>query len=50
MFQGGEPREYEPSECLIADITGDGGNDIILLTHDRVLIYPQMTKPEPATN
>jgi len=50
LFQGGEPREYEPSECVIADITGDGGNDIILLAHDRVLIYPQMTKAEPASN
>ena len=46
LFSGGEPREYEPSECLIADITGDGANDIVLLAHDRVLIYPQMKKPK----
>ncbi len=43
IFSGGEPREYEPSEALIADITGDGASDLILLAHDRVLIYPQMT-------
>lgn len=44
IFSGGEPREYEPSDAIIADITGDGANDLILLCHDRVLIYPQMTK------
>lgn len=44
IFSGGEPREYEPSECVIADVTGDGANDVILLSQDRVLIYPQMTK------
>lgn len=49
MFSGGEPREYEPSECVIADITGDGANDLVLLAHDRVLIYPQMTKANAAT-
>ena len=26
----------------ISDVTGDGANDLILLAHDRVLIYPQM--------
>ncbi len=45
IFSGGEPREFQPSDCIIADITGDGANDIILLSHDRVLIYPQMTSP-----
>lgn len=33
--QGAEPRE-----TLIADVTGDGKNDLILLVHDRVLTYP----------
>ena len=41
LFQGGEPREFEPSTALIADLTGDGANDLILLCHDRVLLYPQ---------
>jgi len=44
IFSGGEPREFEPSACWISDVTGDGMQDIILLTHDRVLIYPQMTE------
>ncbi len=41
LFQGGEPREFEPSACLIADFTGDGRDDVALLAHDRVLLYPQ---------
>ncbi len=43
IFSGGEPREYEPSDALVADVTGDGADDLVLLAHDRVLIYPQMT-------
>jgi hypothetical protein len=31
----------EPRESLIADVTGDGRKDLILLSHDRVLLYPQ---------
>jgi hypothetical protein len=31
----------EPSELVIADVTGDGKNDLITITHDRVIIYPQ---------
>ncbi len=44
LFTGSDSREYEPSQVLIADITGDGADDLILLAHDRVLIYPQMTQ------
>ena len=31
----------EPREALIMDMTGDGKNDLLLLVHDRVLLYPQ---------
>ncbi len=31
----------EPREALIADVTGDGKNDLIILVHDRILVYPQ---------
>ncbi|MAJ46374.1 MAG: hypothetical protein CBC35_03550 [Planctomycetes bacterium TMED75] len=41
MFSGGEPREFEPREVVISDITGDQRDDLILLSHDRVLLYPQ---------
>ncbi|MBC8202404.1 MAG: VCBS repeat-containing protein [Planctomycetes bacterium] len=41
IFSSGEPSEYEPSQVFIADLTGDGHSDVVLLAHDRVLIYPQ---------
>lgn len=31
----------EPREALIADFTGDGKNDLALVVHDRILLYPQ---------
>lgn len=31
----------EPREALIADLTGDGKNDLAILVHDRILVYPQ---------
>jgi hypothetical protein len=31
----------EPREALVSDMTGDGKNDLILLVHDRILVYPQ---------
>ena len=37
----GETKETDPREALIADVTGDGLADLILLTHDRLLVYPQ---------
>ncbi len=30
----------EPREMLITDVTGDGKNDLVLVVHDRLLIYP----------
>ncbi|MSR28839.1 MAG: VCBS repeat-containing protein [Phycisphaerales bacterium] len=47
-FSGGEPREFEPSQALVEDVTGDGVNDLILMCHDRILVYPQMTKSSSA--
>lgn len=45
VFQGkrfsGEPeRGGEPREVLIGDVTGDGADDLVLLVHERLLIYP----------
>ena len=31
----------EPREAAVADVTGDKKNDLIVLVHDRVLVYPQ---------
>ncbi|WP_166830806.1 FG-GAP repeat domain-containing protein [Thalassoroseus pseudoceratinae] len=32
-----------PREALLVDVTGDNHRDLVLLTHDRVLVYPQQT-------
>jgi hypothetical protein len=31
----------EPREAVIADVTGDGKADLIVMVHDRILVYPQ---------
>ena len=36
-----EVKDAEPREALVADVTGDGLVDLILLAHDRLLVYPQ---------
>jgi hypothetical protein len=45
VFQGkrfsDEPdRGGDPREVLIGDVTGDGIDDIVLLAHDRLIVYP----------
>ena len=40
-FGGDDRSGSEPREAVIADVTGDGRADLILLAHDRVLVYPQ---------
>lgn len=31
----------EPREAVVTDVTGDHKNDLIILVHDRILVYPQ---------
>ena len=38
---GAEHAGSDPRESVIADVTGDGRPDLVLLSHDRVLVYPQ---------
>jgi len=40
-FRGRRGESQEPREAVIADFTGDGKNDLGIIVHDRVLVYPQ---------
>lgn len=40
-FQGHKGPPQEPRETVVADVTGDGKKDLVLLVHDRILVYPQ---------
>lgn len=46
VFQGkrfsDSPDGAEPHEVQIGDVTGDGKGDIIVLVHDRLIVYPGM--------
>jgi hypothetical protein len=40
-FRGRRGDVPEPREAVVADLTGDGKNDLAVLVHDRILLYPQ---------
>ena len=40
-FRGRSGDGAEPREAVVADFTGDGKNDLAVMVHDRVLLYPQ---------
>ena len=40
-FRGRQGDMAEPREALIEDVTGDGKNDLVVVVHDRILVYPQ---------
>jgi hypothetical protein len=40
-FRGSRSDLPEPREAVVADMTGDGKNDLIVLVHDRVIVYVQ---------
>jgi hypothetical protein len=40
-FRGAQNALPEPRECAVADVTGDKKNDLLVLVHDRILLYPQ---------
>jgi hypothetical protein len=46
-LSGEERTGNDPREVLIVDVTGDGKPDLVLLSQDRVLVYPQDTAGEP---
>ncbi|MCA9300196.1 MAG: hypothetical protein KDA28_14080, partial [Phycisphaerales bacterium] len=44
LFSRGDSREFEPSMARIVDVTGDDRSDLVLIVHDRIVIYPQQTE------
>jgi hypothetical protein len=40
-FRNRRGDSMEPREALIDDFTGDGKNDLAIIVHDRILVYPQ---------
>jgi hypothetical protein len=40
-FRGAANAVPEPREAAVADVTGDKKNDLIVVVHDRILVYPQ---------
>ncbi|MCC6820889.1 MAG: VCBS repeat-containing protein [Verrucomicrobia subdivision 3 bacterium] len=40
-FRGRAGEMAEPREALVVDVTGDRKNDLVVVVHDRVLVYPQ---------
>ncbi len=40
-FRGAANALPEPREALVADVTGDKKNDLVVLVHNRILVYPQ---------
>jgi hypothetical protein len=40
-FRSRRNEAIEPREAVVADVTGDGKADLIVLVHDRILVYPQ---------
>jgi hypothetical protein len=40
-FRSRRNDSLEPREAAVADVTGDHKNDLIVVVHDRILVYPQ---------
>jgi hypothetical protein len=45
LFEQERQSDLQPSQTFIVDLTGDGADDLVIVVHDRVIIYPQMTEP-----
>jgi len=40
-FRGRRGEQPEPREALIIDVSGDKKNDLVVIVHDRIVVYPQ---------
>jgi hypothetical protein len=45
LFESSRRASREPREVVVADVTGDGWQDVALLVHDRLIVYPQEPPP-----
>jgi hypothetical protein len=45
-YEGQQGSVHQPREIVVADLTNDGLQDLALVVHDRVLIYPQVAVPQ----
>lgn len=50
LVSSDKDRGTEPREGLVADVTSDGRNDLILLCHGRLILYPQDAGEEKPAN
>ncbi|MCH2203780.1 MAG: VCBS repeat-containing protein [Fuerstiella sp.] len=41
LVSSADSRGTEPREGIVADVTGDGRRDLVLLCHDQLIVYPQ---------
>ena len=41
LFQNPSHHNVSPRLGFAWDVTGDGKNDLVILVHDRILVYPQ---------
>ena len=48
LVSSDKDRGTEPREGIVADVTSDGRFDLILLCHDRLILYPQDSGETPA--
>jgi len=46
-YEGQRGSVHQPREIIIADLTADGLDDLVLVAHDRVLLYPQVAPVAP---
>jgi hypothetical protein len=49
-FQRSSDSGFQPREGAVADVTGDKLPDLLLLSHDRLLVYPQDNGETPAAS
>jgi hypothetical protein len=40
-FRSRRGDQQEPREALVVDVSKDGRNDLVVVVHDRILVYPQ---------